>query len=69
MFVPLSAAILFSCGKATACGALPAYLIRTARYTLIILVIIGVYPEAFPLSERIGKKKQPEKAVNGNRRC
>ena len=33
----------------------------------IILVIIGVYPEAFPLSERIGKKKQPEKAVNGNR--
>ena len=38
-------------------GTLGAYLVRTARYGLIIFAIIGVYPMAFPLFEKIGKKK------------
>ena len=33
------------------------FLIRTARYTVIIFAIIGVYPMVFPLYEKIGKKK------------
>jgi membrane-associated phospholipid phosphatase len=36
---------------------LPAFIIRTVRYTIIIFVIIGVYPKVFPLFEKIGKKK------------
>ena len=39
-----------------ASGALTAFLVRTARYAIIIFVIIGVYPKIFPLFERIGKK-------------
>ena len=35
---------------------MPAFLVRTARYAVIIFVIIGVYPKLFPLYERIGKK-------------
>ena len=33
------------------------FLVRTARYTVIIFAIIGVYPMVFPLYEKIGKKK------------
>jgi membrane-associated phospholipid phosphatase len=34
-----------------------AFLIRSARYAIIIFVIIGIYPMIFPLFEKIGKKK------------
>ena len=37
-------------------GTLKAFLVRTARYALIIFTIIGVYPKVFPLFEKIGKK-------------
>ena len=37
-------------------GTLPAFLVRTARYAIIIFVIIGIYPKIFPLFEKIGKK-------------
>lgn len=37
-------------------GTLPAFLVRAARYAVIIFVIIGVYPKVFPLFEKIGKK-------------
>ncbi len=39
-----------------ASGTLAAFLIRTARYAVIIFTIIGVYPKVFPLFEKIGKK-------------
>lgn len=39
-----------------ASGTLPAFLVRTARYAVIIFVIIGIYPKIFPLFEKIGKK-------------
>jgi membrane-associated phospholipid phosphatase len=35
---------------------LPSFLVRTARYTIIIFSIIGVYPLVFPLFEKVGKK-------------
>ena len=41
-------------------GTLGAFLVRTARYALIIFVIIGVYPKIFPLFEKIGKKSGRE---------
>lgn len=31
-------------------------LIRTARYAIILFLIVGIYPKVFPLFERIGKK-------------
>lgn len=34
---------------------MPAFLIRTIRYTIIIFVMLGVYPKIFPLYEKIGK--------------
>ena len=37
-------------------GTMAALLVRTARYAVIIFVIIGIYPKAFPLFEKIGKK-------------
>ena len=37
-------------------GTLGAFLVRTARYAVIVFVIIGVYPMVFPLFEKIGKK-------------
>ena len=37
-------------------GTLGAFLIRTVRYSLIIFVIVGVYPKVFPLFEKIGRK-------------
>lgn len=40
---------------------LGAFLIRTARYAIIIFIVIGVYPMVFPLFERIGNKKVHEK--------
>ena len=39
-----------------ASGTLTAFLVRTARYAVIIFVIIGIYPKIFPLFEKIGKK-------------
>ena len=35
---------------------LAAFLIRTARYAIIMFLIMGVYPKVFPLFERIGRK-------------
>ena len=35
---------------------LAAFLIRTARYAIIMFLIMGVYPMLFPRFERIGKK-------------
>ena len=37
-------------------GTLGAFLVRTARYAIIIFVMIGVYPKVFPLFEKIGEK-------------
>ena len=38
-------------------GTLEAFLVRTARYALIVFVMIGVYPKVFPLYEKVGKKE------------
>ncbi len=38
-------------------GELGANLIRSARYAIILFVIIGVYPRCFPLFEKVGRKK------------
>ena len=38
-------------------GVLAANLVRTARYAIILFVILGVYPKVFPVFEKIGKKK------------
>ena len=38
-------------------GMLAANLVRTARYAIILFVVIGVYPRVFPIFEKIGKKK------------
>ena len=37
-------------------GVLTANLVRTARYAIILFVILGVYPKVFPVFEKIGKK-------------
>jgi len=34
-----------------------AFLVRSARYAIIIFVVIGLYPKLFPFFEKIGKKK------------
>ncbi|MBR4461122.1 MAG: phosphatase PAP2 family protein [Erysipelotrichaceae bacterium] len=34
-----------------------AFLVRTARYAIIMFVIVGVYPKVFPLFEKIRKSK------------
>ena len=39
-------------------GTLASLLVRTARYAIIIFVMIGVYPKVFPLFEKIGKKEK-----------
>jgi len=39
-------------------GTLAAFLVRTARYAIIVFVMIGVYPKVFPLFEKIGKKEK-----------
>ena len=36
---------------------LAAFLVRTARYAIIMFVIVGVYPKVFPLFDKIGKNK------------
>ena len=38
-------------------GTLKAFLVRAARYAVIIFVIIGVYPKVFPLFEKIGRRQ------------
>ncbi len=37
-------------------GTLGAYLVRAARYALIIFTIVGLYPKIFPLFEKNGKR-------------
>ena len=37
-------------------GRLLANLVRTARYTIILFVVLAVYPRIFPLFEKAGKK-------------
>ena len=37
-------------------GTLGANLVRTARYAIILFVLVGVYPRVFPAFEKIGKK-------------
>ena len=37
-------------------GTLAANLVRTARYAVILFVVIGIYPKVFPLFEKVGKK-------------
>ena len=36
---------------------MPAFMIRTGRYAVIIFAIIGVYPKVFPMFEKTGRKK------------
>ena len=38
-------------------GTLGSNLIRSARYGIILFVVIGVYPRLFPLFEKVGAKK------------
>ncbi len=38
-------------------GELAANLVRTARYAVILFIIIGIYPRVFPTFEKIGKKQ------------
>ena len=38
-------------------GTMGAFLVRTARYAVLIFVIIGIYPMVFPLFEKIGKRQ------------
>lgn len=38
-------------------GSLVSYLVRTMRYAIIIFVVLGVFPKAFPAFEKIGKKR------------
>jgi hypothetical protein len=40
-----------------ASATLGALIIRMARYAIIMFLIMGVYPMAFPLFERVGKKQ------------
>ena len=37
-------------------GTLPANLVRTARYAVILFIVIAVYPRVFPVFEKIGRK-------------
>ena len=39
-----------------ASGTMGAFLVRAARYAILIFVIIGIYPMVFPLFEKIGKR-------------
>ena len=38
-------------------GEMAANLVRTARYAVILFVVLAVYPRVFPLFEKVGKKK------------
>ena len=38
-------------------GELLANLVRTARYAVILFVVLAVYPRVFPLFEKVGKKR------------
>ena len=38
-------------------GALGANLVRTARYAIMLFVLVGVYPRVFPVFEKIGRRK------------
>lgn len=38
-------------------GVLLANLVRTARYAIILFIVLAVYPRVFPLFEKVGKKQ------------
>ena len=38
-------------------GTMGSYLVRSARYAVVLFVEIGVYPRLFPVFEKIGQKK------------
>ena len=38
-------------------GTMGSNLIRTARYAILLFVLVGVYPRIFPLFEKIGRKE------------
>ena len=40
-----------------ASGTMKAFLVRMARYAVIMFTIIGIYPKIFPLFEKVGKKE------------
>ena len=42
-------------------GELLPNLVRSARYAVILFVIVGIYPMAFPVFEKIGKKETVQK--------
>ncbi len=42
-------------------GTTGAFLVRSARYAVIIFVIIGVYPKAFPLFEKAGRRETKDR--------
>ena len=48
-------------------GTLGANLVRSARYAILLFVLVGVYPRVFPLLEKIGKKKNQEQ--DGSSAC
>ena len=43
-------------------GTFGANMIRTARYAIIMVISLGIYPRAFPLYDRIGKKDHNQKS-------
>lgn len=43
-------------------GSMAAFLVRTARYALTAFLVLGVYPMAFPLFEKVGGKGDTTKA-------
>ena len=61
MKMPFSAEFLAS-------GTMGAFLVRAARYAVLIFVIIGICPMVFPLFEKIGKKPagKAEEKENGD---
>ena len=38
-------------------GELSANLVRTARYAVILFILLAIYPKAFPLFEKAGRKQ------------
>ena len=42
-------------------GTTGAFLVRSARYAVIIFVIIGVYPKAFSMFEKAGRRETKDR--------
>ena len=49
-----------------ASGTMKAFLVRTARYAVLIFTITGVYPMVFPLFEKTGKKNRCVRKTAGD---